>query len=64
MKIFNLNYCSFCRKVPEESQIIIAGPEGVNLCDKCVDLCTELVAKSRAKTNKALEPTPKGERLS
>ena len=54
MKKINLNFCSFCRKVPTEVQLMIIGPDGVNLCDQCVDLCTKIIAEARAKNSKSL----------
>ena len=60
MRKINLNFCSFCRKVPEDTQFIIAGPDGVNLCDRCVDLCTKIIVEARAEHNTPLEPTREG----
>ncbi len=36
--------CSFCGKVQEEVQRLIAGPE-VYICDECVSLCNEIIAQ-------------------
>ena len=62
MTIYNLHFCSFCRKVPEETKVaMIAGPEGINICDKCVDLCTEIIAEHRKKLeNQKLNQTDAG----
>lgn len=35
--------CSFCRRTSEEVNRLIAGPEGVFICDECVDLCSEIL---------------------
>ncbi|NDJ53100.1 MAG: ATP-dependent Clp protease ATP-binding subunit ClpX [Chloroflexi bacterium] len=35
--------CSFCRRHQGEVQRLIAGPEGVFICDECVDLCQEIL---------------------
>jgi ClpX C4-type zinc finger protein len=35
--------CSFCAKPAPEVTKLIAGP-GVYICDKCVDLCNEILA--------------------
>jgi len=35
--------CSFCGKPPEDVKKVIAGPDGVFICDECVDLCQELI---------------------
>jgi ClpX C4-type zinc finger len=37
--------CSFCGKSQDEVKKLIAGP-GVYICDKCVDLCNEVLAKA------------------
>jgi ATP-dependent Clp protease ATP-binding subunit ClpX len=36
--------CSFCGKSRRQVKALIAGP-GVFICDKCVALCTEILAK-------------------
>ena len=35
--------CSFCRRAQDEVNRLIAGPEGVFICDECVDLCREIL---------------------
>ena len=35
--------CSFCRRAHDEVNRLIAGPEGVFICDECVDLCREIL---------------------
>ena len=40
--------CSFCGKRHDEVGKLIAGPE-VNICDECVQLCSEIVAEDRAR---------------
>jgi hypothetical protein len=35
--------CSFCGKTKEQVGKLIAGPEGVAICDECVDLCSEIL---------------------
>ncbi len=39
----NTLYCSFCGKSQHEVKKLIAGPNS-NICDECVELCTEIVA--------------------
>ena len=39
--------CSFCRKTRAEVEQLIAGP-GVQICNECVVLCTEILAEARA----------------
>ena len=40
--------CSFCGKRHDEVNKLIAGPD-VNICDECVNLCSEIVAEERAR---------------
>jgi len=40
-------HCSFCDKSQEEVDRLIAGPEGVFICDECIALCGEIVAEER-----------------
>ncbi|MBO5656975.1 MAG: ATP-dependent Clp protease ATP-binding subunit ClpX [Agathobacter sp.] len=35
--------CSFCGKPQEQAGRLIAGPNGVYICDACVDLCAEII---------------------
>ncbi len=37
------HYCSFCHRSEDEVQRLIAGPDGVNICDECVGLCVEIL---------------------
>ncbi len=37
--------CSFCGRTNEEVRRLIAGPQDVHICDKCVALCNEILAK-------------------
>ncbi|TVQ98148.1 MAG: ATP-dependent Clp protease ATP-binding subunit ClpX [Deltaproteobacteria bacterium] len=36
--------CSFCGKDSREARRMIAGPDGVHICDACVQLCREIVS--------------------
>ena len=36
-------HCSFCRRAHDEVDRLIAGPEGVFICDECVNLCREIL---------------------
>lgn len=40
--------CSFCGRSHKEVTHLIGGP-GVNICDACVMLCSEIVAEHRTK---------------
>ena len=35
--------CSFCNKPQSQVRKMIAGPNGVYICDQCVDVCTEII---------------------
>ena len=35
--------CSFCTKSEEEVKQLIFGPDGLAICDECVDLCNEII---------------------
>lgn len=52
-------YCSFCGKAQSEVQKLIIGPNGVFICEACVDECNKIMAKEGkvAKPIKEL-PTP------
>ena len=36
-------HCSFCGKAKEETRRLISGPDGVCICDECVDICKSMV---------------------
>lgn len=42
-KASNRIRCSFCGKPQEDVKKLIAGPEGVFICDECVEVCMEIV---------------------
>ena len=35
--------CSFCGRPRREVKTLIAGPEGLNICDQCVDICNAVL---------------------
>lgn len=35
--------CSFCNKTQDQVRKMIAGQDGVYICDECIDLCTEIM---------------------
>lgn len=35
--------CSFCNKTEAQVRKLIAGPNGVYICDQCIDICTEII---------------------
>ena len=65
-----LQRCSFCRRSKDEVQRLIAGPDGVYICDECVMLCQEILQeegitpKSRSVTwERVLQPKEIVEKL-
>jgi ATP-dependent protease Clp ATPase subunit len=40
--------CSFCGATRDEVLCLIDGPRGISICDHCVDVCADQVAKARA----------------
>ncbi|MBC8206758.1 MAG: ATP-dependent Clp protease ATP-binding subunit ClpX [Kiritimatiellales bacterium] len=37
--------CSFCKKSEKDARSLIAGPEGVFICDECVELCDAMISQ-------------------
>ena len=35
--------CSFCNKTEDQVRKLIAGPDGVYICDECVGICAEIM---------------------
>ena len=35
--------CSFCNKSEDQVMKLIAGPDGVYICDECIEICAEIV---------------------
>lgn len=42
------NYCSFCGKSESEVRRMLVGPDGVCICNECVETCTELLRDDEA----------------
>lgn len=38
--------CSFCGKSHTEVKQMIAGPPPANICDECVDLCSDIIIQT------------------
>ena len=34
-------FCSFCGKPKSRTKVLISGPDGVAICDECIELCNE-----------------------
>ena len=37
--------CSFCGKSQQAVKKIIAGPDGVYICNECINLCNEIIVE-------------------
>ncbi len=35
--------CSFCNKTQDQVKKLIAGPEGVYICDECIEICADIL---------------------
>ena len=35
--------CSFCNKSEDQVRKLIAGPDGVYICDECIEICDEIL---------------------
>lgn len=44
--------CSFCGKLDSQVKRLIAGPDGVYICDECVEICRHVIADSDKKSAK------------
>ncbi len=42
--------CSFCGKPKDLAKKLIAGPDGVYICDECIDICKEVLEREEKKT--------------
>src|SRR5215510_13209270 len=52
-------YCSFCFKSQHEVRKLIAGPAAVYICDECVELCNEIIARDLPRSSsKTASPAP------
>ena len=43
-------FCSFCGKPEELTKRLIAGPNGVYICDECVEICRDVMKEDDAKS--------------
>jgi ATP-dependent Clp protease ATP-binding subunit ClpX len=49
-------YCSFCFKSQHEVKRLISGPFSIFICDECVDLCNEVIARRPRSSSKSSKP--------
>ena len=55
--------CSFCKRTQDQVTRLIAGPEGVFICDDCVELCHDILDDETEEAQTEAEPEFKVEHL-
>ena len=50
--------CSFCGKPASQVGKLIAGPNGVGICDKCVTTCGHLIEREKTRDGKSSATGP------
>ena len=53
--------CSFCNKTQDQVRKLIAGPNGVYICDECVEICSDIVEEELESVIDGEEEDTKGE---
>ena len=48
-------FCSFCGKPKELANRLIAGPNGVYICDECIEICKEVLNEEKVKRGDPVE---------
>lgn len=51
-------FCSFCHRGQDEVQRLIAGPDGINICDECINLCYDILREEGVEQTKDSLPQP------
>ena len=46
-------FCSFCGKPKELTNRLIAGPNGIYICDECIEICREVMKEDASKDQKS-----------
>ena len=49
MKDSDKLFCSFCGKPKELTRRLVAGPNGIYICDECVEVCREVINEDTEK---------------
>lgn len=44
-------FCSFCGKPKDLVKKLVAGPNGIFICDECIEICQEIIKKEAIKQN-------------
>lgn len=45
-------FCAFCGKPKEKTKELVAGPNGICICEECVEICREQIMEARARMKK------------
>ena len=48
-------FCSFCGKPKQLTKCLISGPNGINICDECVELCKEQLIEEETRPQTSVE---------
>ena len=48
-------FCSFCGKPKSRAKVMITGPNGLAICDECVEICNEEIKGAQEKPSNAIE---------
>lgn len=51
--------CSFCGKSEDDVAELIAGPDGLFICDNCIDMCYQLMRKAEKQNSNSAQETVK-----
>ena len=46
----NGTYCSFCGKPKDLARKLVAGPNGLYICDECIDICNMIIEEEESTT--------------
>jgi hypothetical protein len=49
-------YCSFCFKSQHDVRRLISGPASIFICDECIELCNEIIARGPRSSARSLKP--------
>ena len=53
MTVLKIFYCSFCHKHQDDVEVIIAGPDMINICNECISLCAKIISERKPQNNKS-----------
>ncbi len=48
--------CSFCGKTQDQVHKLISGPDGIYICDACIDICNEIIEEEMQDYDDAVSP--------